>query len=59
MRTTLTLEPDRREVTAYTAPDQSRVLSETEALDGGDVLPGYTLSIAEWFERAGWRESDE
>ena len=53
------VEPERREVTVYTAPDQFRMLGEADTLDGGDVLPGFSLAIADWFERAGRRVGDE
>jgi Uma2 family endonuclease len=45
---------DREDRTArvYTAPDQSTLLDETQALDGGDVLPGFALPLRELFERA-------
>src|SRR4051812_2123038 len=35
--------------TAYTGPDQSRTLSRNDALDGGPVLPGFTLNLNELF----------
>ncbi len=44
--------PESRMVDVYTAPDQRTTLHETDNLDGGTVLPGFTLSISKWFERA-------
>jgi Uma2 family endonuclease len=38
-----------REVRVYTAPDRSAVVAEHETLDGGDVLPGFSLRLAELF----------
>lgn len=36
----------------YTEPNQSTLLHERDTLTGGDVLPGFTLGIHDWFERA-------
>jgi hypothetical protein len=33
-------------------------LGEEDTLDGGNVLPGFRLSIREWFEKAGEREEE-
>ena len=38
-------EPDDRTVTVYTTPKKSRVLTATDALGGGKVLPGFTLEL--------------
>ena len=46
----------------YTAVDRSTLLHEDETLDGGDVLPGFSLSIRDWFaeaERTGPRRAVE
>jgi Uma2 family endonuclease len=45
------VEPDERTVEVFTAPDQSVVLREGQALDGGDVLPGLKLPLALLFRR--------
>jgi Uma2 family endonuclease len=53
------VDPSKRTVTVYTAVDRSTVLHEDDFLDGGDVLPGFSLSIRDWFaeaERTGPRE---
>ncbi len=42
-------EPDDRTVTVYTAPEQFAVLGHADALDGGAVLPGFRLPVADWF----------
>jgi Uma2 family endonuclease len=49
-------DPETRTVTVYTAVDQSEEITEDGTLDGGDVLPGFSLSVREWFERAGEKE---
>jgi Uma2 family endonuclease len=43
------VDPRKRTVRVHTAPDQSRVLSEDESLDGGNVLPGLNLPLREVF----------
>jgi len=40
-----------RTVWVYTSPDAVVTLGESETLDGGDVLPGFRLSLAKLFER--------
>jgi Uma2 family endonuclease len=49
-------DPKTRAVRVYTAVDRCRVVTEDETLDGGDVLPGFTLSVRQWFEEAGEQE---
>ena len=49
------VDPDARTVEVFTAPEQSTLLTEADTLDGGDVLPGFKLSIRDWFVRAGKR----
>jgi Uma2 family endonuclease len=46
------VDPSKRTVTVYTAVDRSTVLTEEHTLDGGDVLPGFSLSIRDWFADA-------
>jgi Uma2 family endonuclease len=44
------IDPRKRTAEVYTAPDGPvAVLNETQSLDGGDVLPGFTLPLAELF----------
>lgn len=43
------IDPRKRIVRVYTAPDQSQPLTEDQDLDGGDVLPGLSLSLRELF----------
>jgi Uma2 family endonuclease len=44
--------PERQEVLVYRGADDVRKLTTNDSLDGEDVLPGFTLSIREWFSRA-------
>jgi len=46
------VDPDDRSVRVYTSPRKPTLLSESESLSGGKVLPGFVLSIRTWFERA-------
>jgi Uma2 family endonuclease len=39
------VNPRTRTVEVYTAPDVFATLSESDSLDGGDVLPGFTLPV--------------
>jgi Uma2 family endonuclease len=43
------VNPDARTATVFIAPEESRELREEEALDGGDVLPGFHLELRELF----------
>jgi Uma2 family endonuclease len=43
------VDPKRRTVEVFTAPDESRVYDQSETLDGGDVLPGLALPLKELF----------
>jgi Uma2 family endonuclease len=43
------IDPEARTVAVYTAADQFTVLSASDTLNGGDVLPGFTLSLQELF----------
>lgn len=44
--------PVTKTVQVYTSPTECRQFTEGETLDGGEVLPGFTVSVAEWFRRA-------
>jgi Uma2 family endonuclease len=44
------VDPKSRSVTRFDAADRSTVLSERDVLDGGDVLPGFTISLSELFD---------
>jgi len=47
------VDPPSRTLTVYTAPDQAQLLRETDTLDGGDVLPGFTLPLQQLFVEPG------
>ncbi len=46
------VNPAKRAVWVYTGVDRSTLLGEDQQLDGGDVLPGFSLSIRDWFAEA-------
>ena len=46
------IDPRTRTAVAYTAPDASRRIDGTGALDGADVLPGFTLPLRPLFASA-------
>lgn len=43
------VEPDDRTVAVYDAPDRFDLLRGADALDGRDVLPGFTLPLRDLF----------
>ena len=43
------VDPDSRTVRVFTSLDQSVVLRKGESLDGGEVLPGFTLALDRLF----------
>ncbi|EKK03440.1 protein containing DUF820 [Rhodopirellula baltica SH28] len=49
VRLVWTVDPIRRSVAVFTSATQSSVFGETESLDGGDVLPGLKISLADVF----------
>jgi Uma2 family endonuclease len=46
------VDPRKRIVRAYTGPETSTLLRESDTIDGGEVLPGFRLAIREWFAKA-------
>jgi Uma2 family endonuclease len=38
-----------RTIEVFTSPDEVRLLTETDTLDGGDVLPGFSLPVRDVF----------
>jgi Uma2 family endonuclease len=45
------IDPKKKTVAIYVTPDKpSNILSESDVLDGDDVLPGFTLQVKELFE---------
>jgi Uma2 family endonuclease len=45
------IDPPTRTVAVYVAPDRpAHTLSESDNIDGGDVLPGFSVAVAEFFK---------
>jgi Uma2 family endonuclease len=49
------VEPESKVVRVFTGPNEFETVGEDGTLDGAEVLPRFTFSIREWFERAGKR----
>lgn len=47
--------PEQHTVHVYTSRRAVRILHAEDILDGGTALPGFQLTIQEWFARAGRR----
>jgi Uma2 family endonuclease len=45
------VDPKKRTVEVFSSPQDSRVITEKQILDGGDVLPGFTLPVKRIFAR--------
>jgi Uma2 family endonuclease len=45
----LVVNPRARTVMVRTSEREARILSEAEVLDGGEVVPGWTLPVADVF----------
>lgn len=43
------VDPEARTVEVYTAPEKSTILSAEDVLEGGSILPGFTLPVRELF----------
>jgi Uma2 family endonuclease len=43
------IDPEKRTVSVYASPTQSTTLSANDTLDGGTVLPGFALPVAQLF----------
>ena len=48
-RLVLVADPERRTVTSYRSLDDIHILTEGNAIDGADVVPGWELPISEIF----------
>ena len=46
------IDPKTRTANVYTAPEEPTFIDRDGVLDGGNVLPGFKLPLAELFARA-------
>lgn len=53
------IDPARRAATVYRSLTEFDLLSEQDNLDGGDVLPGFTISLAEVFAELDRRSPED
>jgi Uma2 family endonuclease len=44
------IDPQSRDVMVYTTPELASVITQSDTLDGRDVLPGFALPLAHLFE---------
>lgn len=51
------IDPRSRSARTYTGVDQESAIDESGILDGGDVLPGFSLRLGDLFERADRRRN--
>ena len=52
MRLVWTVEPRKQTARTYTTEDQFNEIDENGSLSGGDILPGFKLSLSELFALA-------
>ena len=45
------IDPEKRTADVYTAPDAKTAIPTDGSLDGGEVLPGFSLPLAELFAK--------
>jgi Uma2 family endonuclease len=50
------VDPPNRSVTVHTAGQTPRTLTTDDEIDGGEVLPGFSVPVAAFFER--WLRDD-
>lgn len=43
------IDPERKVATVYTSPSKFKRFTATDSLDGGKVLPGFSLSLSDLF----------
>ena len=43
------VDPQNRQVQVFTSPEASRIVTQDQMLGGGEVLPGFELSLKELF----------
>ena len=48
-RMVLVVDPKQHTVTVYRSREYIRILAEGDALDGADVIPGFSLPVTEIF----------
>lgn len=49
--------PDPPHARIYTTPDRFEEIDQTGTLEGGELLPGFSLPLQQLFDRAGRRQA--
>lgn len=44
--------PEKRLIESYVASGEIQILNEADALEGGDVLPGFSMAVSEVFKNS-------
>jgi Uma2 family endonuclease len=47
------IDPRRRKARVHTSAGRSILIREEEAIDGGDVLPGFSVRLSDLFKHLG------
>jgi len=50
------IDPRTQSATSYSSPEKPQAIDPQGSLDGGEVLPGFQLSLADLFAKAGPRQ---
>jgi Uma2 family endonuclease len=45
------IDPRKRTVRVFSSPDRSTLVREHQTLDGGELLPGFAVSVADLLDR--------
>jgi Uma2 family endonuclease len=53
------VEPVKRQIIVYTSPKNGEVFEENQTVTGGEVLPGFTLSLSDLFAELDQEEGKE
>jgi Uma2 family endonuclease len=52
------IDPRSETVEVYTSPTENRTLTRDDTLDGGEVLPGFSLHLSKLFRKPGQRRKE-
>jgi Uma2 family endonuclease len=45
------IDPEKRSARVYSSPSESVEVREDQSLDGGDVLPGFSVGLGDLLDR--------
>jgi Uma2 family endonuclease len=52
------IDPRSETVEVYTSPTENRTMTRDDTLDGGEVLPGFSLHLSKLFRKPGQRRKE-